>query len=279
MKKKSGYYWVLFSILLVLIIDAYYQITSSETPIWQTDWFIKRAIAVILAIIALIIYYYIEFKKKTRTEFEKFKEKLIQQQENQWKLIAAELHDNIGQNLSAVNIFLQQEINTNPAASHKIQQASELIIDTINEVRNLSQQLYPKQIERLGLTIAIESLIDKTESLSNIKFNINIENIDSILKPEIEVQFYRTIQEILNNIIKHSKATEAVIKIKKSLMFITAEISDNGIGFDRISSSKLGFGLLNIEERLKIIKAAVEFRSAKNEGTHFKITIPIKQNS
>ncbi len=275
MKNRSGYIWILFALLAILVIDGYYQVTESPVPVWQTGWFMWRVLAVILIVLGAVFYYYIQAKQNTKKELDAFKEKVIQQQEEEWKLIAGELHDSIGQNLSAINIYLQQEINSGNN-SERIINASALTVETVDEVRRISQRLYPKQIERLGLTVSIEAMLKRIEALSGINFTCSIENIDNKLSRESEVQFFRVAQELLNNIMKHSAAKNVSINIKRSVMFITTEITDDGVGFDTVDPVKLGFGLINIEERLRMIKAVYEFNSEKNKGTRFKITVPVK---
>lgn len=276
MGKKSGYIWVLFLLLLVLIIDAYYQIESSPVPIWQTEWFLWRVSALILIFVGVLMYNYFEAGKRKEKELEAFKDKLIEKQESEWKVIAGELHDSIGQNLSAINIFLQQELKSTSDPSVRVMEASALAVETVDEVRRISQRLYPKQIERLGLTVSIEAMIERIAAVSGIKFSCNIDKIDGVLSHENEVQYFRVIQEIVNNIMKHSHATGVSFTVRKSVMFIITEINDDGVGFETKNPVKLGFGLINIEERLRMMKAVYEFTSEKGKGTKFKITVPIK---
>ncbi len=276
MAKKSGYMWLLIIMLLILVVDAYYQVESSPIPIWQTQWFFWRMCAVLLIILSSLFYYYLEASKKKKKELEEFKEKIIEQQESEWKVIAGELHDSIGQNLSAINIFLQQELKSSDEPREKLVQASSLVIETIDEVRRISQRLYPKQIERLGLTVSIEAMIERISSASGINFNRNIDNIDNVLSRENEVQYFRVVQELLNNIMKHSGANSVTFNVRRAVMFIVTEINDDGVGFELSQPGKLGFGLINIDERLRMIKAVYEFSSEKEKGTNFKITVPIK---
>lgn len=276
MGKKSGYVWIISMMLVVLVVDGYYQIESSPVPIWQTEWFMWRMLAVLLILIGIGFYNYLKAKERTRKELDEFKAKMVEEQENQWKVIAGELHDSIGQNLSAINIFLQQSIRTGD--SDKLENASALVVETVDEVRRISQRLYPKQIERLGLTISLEALTERLSAAAGIHFSTNIENIDNILTRENEVQYFRIIQEILNNTIKHSNAKNVTLNIRRSVMFIVTEIEDDGVGFELSNPAILGFGLINIEERISMIKGVYEFKSEKDKGTKFKITVPIKQH-
>jgi signal transduction histidine kinase len=279
MKKGTAYLWIISIFLLILIMDAYVQITQSPVPIWQTEWFFWRASALFLLFIGMLFYFYYKAVDKKKREFEDFKKKIIESQEKDWKMIAGELHDSVGQNLSAINIFIQQnirKIEEGSADSGGLVQASLLTGETLDEVRRISQRLYPKQIERLGLTISLQAMIERLASAVKIKFNHNIENIDSFLTKENEVQFFRVIQEILNNIIRHSEAGNVNLNIYRSSIFIKAEIDDDGIGFDMEDEKSTGFGLLNIEERIMILKWEYDIKSAPGKGTKFRITIPAR---
>lgn len=276
MIKKSGYVWVISLLLLFIVMDGYYQSQSSPVPIWQTEWFLWRMCAVALILLGIMYYLHTRKTRSKELEFEEFKAKVLAEQEKEWKLIAGELHDSIGQNLSAINIFLQQNIRTNSGDTEKLQQASDLVVETIDEVRRISQKLYPKQIERLGLTVSIQAMAERLGMATGIKFTLNIDNIDNILSKENEVQMFRIVQEVLSNTVKHANAKNASVTIRRAVMFIVTEITDDGEGFSPEILHKLGFGLINIEERINMLKGTYEFASEKGEGTKFKITIPIK---
>jgi len=265
--------------LLVLAYDAYNKITESPVPIWQTEWFLWRASALLLVFLGIIVYLYFKAVERNKKEFEEFKTKIIESQEKDWKIIAGELHDSIGQNLSAINIFLHQnlkKINEGITDIDSLNKSSELIVETLDEVRRISQRLYPKQIERLGLTVSIEAMVQRLVEATGISFTRNIENIDSFLTKENEVQYFRVIQELLNNIIKHAEASSVVLSIKKSKIFIISEVEDNGVGFDLNDKMSAGFGLMNIDERIRILKGTYDIKSGIGKGTKFRITIPLR---
>lgn len=282
MKKGSSYtlvIWVFGLMLLVLAYDAYNKITESPVPIWQTEWFLWRASALVLIFLGMLVYFYFKAVEKNKKEFGEFKTKIIESQEKDWKIIAGELHDSIGQNLSATNIFLQQnlkKINEGIVDREGLNKASELIVETLDEVRRISQRLYPKQIERLGLTVSIEAMVKRLTETTGININTNIENIDSFLSKENEVQYFRVIQELLNNTIKHAEANSVELNIKKAKIFIITDVEDNGVGFDIEDKMGAGFGLMNIDERIRILKGNYDIKSSAGKGTKFRITIPIR---
>lgn len=279
MKKGSSYIWIIGLMLVVLAYDAYNKITESPVPIWQTEWFLWRASALLLIFLGILVYLYFMAVERKKKEFGEFKTKIIESQERDWKVIAGELHDSIGQNLSATNIFLQQnlkKINEGIADTEGLNKASELIVETLDEVRRISQRLYPKQIERLGLTVSIEAMVTRLEEATGISITRNIENIDAFLTKENEVQYFRVIQELLNNIIRHAEASSVTLNIKRSKIFIITDVEDNGVGFNVDESMGAGFGLMNIDERIRILKGTYDIKSSAGKGTKFRITIPLR---
>jgi signal transduction histidine kinase len=117
--------------------------------------------------------------------------------------------------------------------------------------------------------------MERLASATGIKFDSNIDNIDNVLSKENEIQLFRIIQEMLNNIIKHSKAKKVNFVVKRMVMFIKLYIFDDGVGFN-INSSSIGSGLINIDERIRLMKGTYDLKTEPNKGTNFEVTIPVK---
>ena len=147
--------------------------------------------------------------------------------------------------------------------------------ETLNDVRNISYNLHPHQIEALGITKAIRSIIDKSSGSSKVNFIHDIENIDKIFTEENEVHIFRIVQEAISNIIKYSDSPEAIIKITCTKKSITILISDIGKGFDIENVEKGSLGLSGISERVKILGGTLSIESKRGEGTVMKILIPV----
>jgi signal transduction histidine kinase len=282
-KNNKGLFWIIILLALVFVVDAYYQLSETPIPVWQTEWFMWRVIAVLIIIAAMLSYKIYASNQKRKKEFDDYKVQLLEKRDSDWKLIAGELHDSIGQNLSAANIYLLQNTNSLPdnlPQKEKLKDVSRLIVETLEEVRRISSKLYPGQVEKLGLTTAINSLINRTAEFSSINFRQKIDNINDIFQKENEVSFYRILQELINNIVKHSGATEALIDITRTIAFLSVRIEDNGTGFDMkkfisSESSRFGYGLINIEERIKMLGADMNINSEPGKGTVIEIKIPI----
>lgn len=253
---------------------------SITPPFWKTGWF--KLIGVAAAVSAGSAIYRsklskIEKEKKAQEEFTK---RLIDVQENDRKKIAAELHDSIGHDLLITKnklLLSAKNPDDKEGVLSSINEVSGIISDTLKEVREISYNLHPYQIERLGLSKAIKSIIDRARKSTEIVFTDSIDNIDSILVSETEISLYRIIQECINNIIKHSQATEVILNVNNDGKEISVLISDNGIGFDpdklKRKSSGLGFGLAGIRERVKLINGHLEIDSSKDNGTSIMLHV------
>ena len=153
-----------------------------------------------------------------------------------------------------------------------------LVSDALEEVRSISRGLHPVQLERLGLTAAIEEMIDKVDKIGSIFISDEIEPIDGLLNETSEIHMYRIIQESLNNIIKHAKADSAKLVIRKKAKAIEIEIQDNGVGFDYSKKLITGksIGLTSLNERTKYLNGEFHIKSSKTTGTVVSFIIPIK---
>lgn len=247
----------------------------------------------VISIIWLAITYYIEMKREKERireiEFEAVKREnkarnlfsvqLIQSQENERNRIAMELHDSIGQKLLLIKNQVLSRIRNVSIEDDKevLEKISILSDETISEIRNITHNLRPQYLDQLGLSVAIESITEKITEISDIEIIHDIdEEIDDKIPQKDQINFFRIIQESLNNIVKHSKADQVFLKVKKEEDNIILEIRDNGIGFD-ITSNNEGTGLTGINERSKMLGGVLEIHSDKN-GTKIIMNYPIKND-
>lgn len=188
-----------------------------------------------------------------------FSRELLQEQEKERKRFSKELHDGIGQNL----LLIKNSLTLNP------KKTTQLLDKTIEEIRAITRNLHPIQLEKFGLTKAIENLIEDLNELTPVVFSSEIENIDNFFPKEKEIYLYRIVQECFNNIIKHAGATAAKIKIKKEADRVIITIQDNGSGFnfDENNKKQKSFGLKSLQERVEFLKGNIKFDSKKNKGT------------
>ncbi len=251
-------------------------------PFYRTWWFAALCVMAALGMIFMIYRDRINQLKKERAAKEEFSRRLINAHESERRRVAAELHDSLGQTLAMIKnraVFAVQNMKNLEAAKEQFEQITEQSVDAINEVREISYNLRPYLLDRLGLTKALKSLFNKTAETGNLKIAADIENIDKIFSKEEEMSLYRIVQENLNNILKHAEASEIRVEIKKDTDFLTVKIADNGKGFStdgvRNNDKKEGFGLLGMAERVNILGGTHNIESAPDKGTTVKIKISI----
>ncbi len=251
-------------------------------PFWRTTVF---KIALVLFLIFLLYAFYrrrINHLEAQKRQKEKFTEQLLESQEAEQTRIAKELHDAVGQDLLIIKNLstLALQRRNKEQANQLLSNISEKSQNTIDEIRHISRNLRPYLIDRLGLTRAIGAMIEDMDKTSNTIFHFHSDSIDQLFPEKSEIQIYRIVQECLNNIIKHSKADEAVITLLLQDNFLVITIKDDGIGMgesdEKLFDRKFGFGLSGIAERVRILNGKFDIRSSAGRGTNIFIKIPVK---
>lgn len=240
-----------------------------NAPWWQKWWFIAISGLLVQVIFILIYYSRVAKERQKMRKQEELTQQLINAQEQERRRISGELHDGVGQSLVSIRNMLVKNNGHLPR---------EAIDSTIEEVRSISRNLHPFQLERLGLTKAIRAIVDQTEKVTDIFFSHEIETIDGLFPPEMEINLYRIVQECLNNIARHSGAEAAKVSVQKHPDQLVMTVQDNGKGFDasRLQGTTVSLGLTTLQERIKFLKGYLSFESAPNKGSKFIFTIPLK---
>lgn len=204
---------------------------------------------------------------------------VISAEETERKRIAAELHDGVGQMMSAAKMNLSSIENeiafVSPEQKVRFDKVVSLIDESCAEVRTVSHNMMPNALLKAGLSSAVREFIDKIDA-SVIKVSLHAEGLNERIDSNIETVLYRVIQECVNNVIKHAKATTLDIALIKDADGISATIEDNGRGFDTRNKSNFdGIGLKNILSRINYLKGTVEWDSAEGRGTLVAIHVPV----
>lgn len=251
-------------------------------PFWKTWWFILLSGLLFAGIIVSIIRKRFAKIEREKIRQEEFSRKLIDSHEDERKKLSAELHDSLGQDLviikNAANIA-KKSTGENSAASRLLSQISDVSSSALRNVRAISHNLRPVELDKLGLTETIKAIVEMFSSSSEIKFSFETDEIDNTFDKNNEVNFCRIIQECLNNIIKHSGATEASVFIKKVDGAVNTVIKDNGKGFSmeeiKRDTRRTSFGLTGISERVKMLNGTIEINSEPGKGTEIIIKTPV----
>jgi signal transduction histidine kinase/ligand-binding sensor domain-containing protein len=248
-------------------------------PIWRTWWFVTlMSAAVVAAVIFTFRQRMAALEKRNRAQSE-FARRLIESQEIERKRIAAELHDGLGQNLLVIRNRALLGLNGDgdqDRARIQLDEISSTALQAIEEVRTIAHNLRPYQLDRLGLTTALQATIRRVSESSTISFSVDIDSVDGLFSAEGEINLYRIVQESVNNIIKHSRATEATVSIKRDDATINIVVKDNGVGFvvEPGLRNGGGMGLTGISERVRIMGGRLATESAPGKGTTVTVQIP-----
>ncbi|MBD1393347.1 sensor histidine kinase [Mucilaginibacter glaciei] len=201
-------------------------------------------------------------------------------QEQTFKTIAYNLHDNIGQLLSLMTITLSSvNVNDTARTAEKIATVEDLTKRSMKEVKALSRLLQGDELLGKGLTTAIEAELDFLQRSD--RYKISFTRFADIVFDDSSkaIIVFRLFQEIVNNIIQHARATEIFVTLEQVSGMYKIIMRDNGIGFnvDEKISSKTGMGLLNITKRAALIKGTAYISSIPDQGTVIILNIPIAQ--
>jgi len=253
-------------------------------------YLILLVIVMLLLGLACFIIYSIFFYRKKQAlnivERDKlkvsFQKELLQTQlevqEQTMQTIGADLHDNIGQLLSLTSLTLNSiELDNTVKAQQKIDAAINLTIRSIKEMRLLGKLLQGDQLIVMGLSAAITYEINWIEKSGQYKVNyVNDGEMPASNSPDKDLILFRILQEILNNIMKHSKATEININLEYRDTTLQLTVADNGIGFDLDNppADQNGMGLQNIRKRAGIIGGNVSISSSPGAGAIITVTTP-----
>lgn len=246
-------------------------------------------VIVAIGIIVLVLVYqkkqlqYIGEKKQLKDTYEKeILESKLEIQEQTLKYISQEIHDNIGQALSLVKLNINTMNHGEPELlQNKIVDSRQLITKVIQDLRDLSRTLNTDYIMESGLLKVIEYELGMIKKSGVFEVVLETQGDEYRLENQQELILFRIVQESLNNIIKHSRATTISVRILFEPCLFTLIIKDNGVGFDASqlennNYNKFGLGLRNMLSRANIINASFKLTSTINEGTVITLTLPLE---
>lgn len=204
---------------------------------------------------------------------------IIEGEERERQRIAKELHDGLGQYLSASNMNLKsvfEDLDAIPESLETTFQTGLKFLDhAISETRNISQNLMPKAIQDYGLELAAESLISHLRNTHNIKFYLYTNLNDLELTEKIQINLYRILQEAINNAIRHGKPNKIEVQLVYSKDEILMTIEDDGNGFDINNISGNGIGIRSMKTRVGAMSANLDIVSKPGKGTIISVVVPV----
>jgi PAS domain S-box-containing protein len=221
-------------------------------------------------------------RKRAESALRNYSRKLIEAQEAERQHIARELHDQIGQVLTAIRMNLQTIGNTcvTDESQVLIDQGITIIDSALDQVRDLSFELRPSLLDGLGLVAALRWYSDQYALRTgiNTKTSTNLPEGQTRLREELETACFRIVQEALTNVVRHAKAKNVFIDLRKLDHKILLSVRDDGIGFDKRSAnggaSAIHLGLRGMKERALALSGTLEIESAPARGTEVRASFP-----
>jgi PAS domain S-box-containing protein len=219
--------------------------------------------------------------RKSKELLEKLNQHLHEVWENEKSLIAMNIHDDLGQKLTALNLniaWVKSRIGVqSPAVRKKLEEIRLMINETIEGTKEISAFLRPSILFDLGLVPAINVQLAKFEKQSGIKCHFYCDHEELIINDQLSLVLYRVLQESLTNITRHSGASTTEVNLHISKNIIEMLIKDNGIGIEKSKiKSFTSMGITGIMERVRSVDGKVSISGKKGDGTRIKVLIPLK---
>ena len=208
----------------------------------------------------------------------------IKLQEEERQRLAADLHDDAGPLLATARLYLNENLVNQDKSSQlqSIFQARQIIDDTIQLIRNISHSLMPPTLKNFGLESAINDLFQKISGSGTINASSRFHDYRERLKPEKELVVFRIVQELVNNILKHSNSSFIHLTQNEHGEKFYLRIHHDGRGivqsdFEKLTKSNIGLGLKNISSRLRVIHGNINFEKDISQ-TYYKITLELPKD-
>ncbi len=209
---------------------------------------------------------------------------LLRAEEKERRRLASNLHANVTQTLalSLIKLKMLKESLSSTIYAEPIDEISEIIEQTLNNIRAMTFDLSPPDLYELGLNAALESLCERFHNKYRLTIYFSSDKRVSRINDETSVLIFRAVQELLFNIVKHANASIARVSLEKDRNFIKINVSDDGVGFDPSTINNkghhTGFGIFSISERLKGIGGQMEIKSRHGFGTNISIIVPVSSS-
>jgi len=244
-----------------------------QDPDTFLTWIVIILGVMVMLIGTLITVFYLSYKKILKAKEEEHQTKIAYQrsllkvsldaQENERVRIASDLHDNIISKLTVIR--LKAAIGTNS------KEIDHLLGNAIDESRRISHELSPPLYEEKSLENVLITIIKSWSSFFNIYKRIDVRD-EVLINKEVKLQLVRILQELINNVYKHAKASDIYFFLRVTQKYTVLILKDNGLGFKTTTAVK-GIGLQNVDLRAENLKAAYKFKSELGKGTRFIMKI------
>jgi signal transduction histidine kinase len=248
---------------------------------------VVAAMTVFLTLTSIVVFILLFYQKKKFSHRQQmgelqnnFRQGILQAQletqENTFRQISEELHDNVGQLLSTVNMLLGITERGLLEPSEPLSVAMTTVAQAIRELRSFSQSLSMEWLDRFDLLENTRNELDRLNASGIIRATISTNVAELPLDPQEQVMLFRVLQESLQNCIKHAKARLVVITVGLKNGTLTITVDDDGRGFDPENAAGGGIGMMNMRHRVALLKGVIDWSVRPERGTRITISLPIK---
>jgi signal transduction histidine kinase len=240
-------------------------------------------VAAMLVLILLTSLYLVNYNRRLFQEVallsarrSELAQQLIAMQENTFRSISRDLHDDFGQILTAIGTMLQRATRRLPESDSlrtDLREVQEIVQSTLEKIRALSHSLHPVILDEIGFESAVDQYLPGFEKQTGIQVHYSKSGTPRELDRAVTIHLYRVMQEALNNIAKHSQSTRAAVRLHYRPEAVELEIEDDGIGFR--SSNGRGMGLISMRERAGLVNGRLDLERAQSGGALVRLSIPL----
>ena len=216
----------------------------------------------------------------SRQELRDLAARLLTVQEEERRRISRDLHDDINQRLAMLVVQAESlESNLPPSASDcskELRSIQDRLTELSDDVRHLAYQFHPSILDDLGLTVALQRLVDECATRANLQGTFEVSPAPPTVPQTVSTCLYRIAQESLANVMKHARANKVIVSLASTADAITLTVQDDGVGFDtqQLANSHRGLGLISMAERLRLVRGTVTIDSIPHQGTRLYIKVP-----
>jgi signal transduction histidine kinase len=222
-------------------------------------------------------------RQRATLKLQVLSQRLVDVQETERRHIARELHDEIGQSLTAAEMNLHAALQSpgKAALGQRLEESIQAVERVLEQVRDLSLNLRPAILDDLGLEPALRWYTHRQAALTGMQAEFRADPIEARLEPRIETECFRIAQEALTNVVRHAKARSVVVELTRQDGHLHLSVKDDGIGFDVTASRGeavhgASLGLLSMEERAALAGGGLEFKSVAGQGTEVHAWFPLR---
>jgi signal transduction histidine kinase len=209
--------------------------------------------------------------------------RIVSAQEDERRMIARELHDEVGQTLAAIRVELAFALRPDvdaAAVAARLEDVRAITEGALHTIRDLSHLLHPAILDDLGLMAALESLVNSFSARHSVAVDLRAVDMATRLSAELETAIYRIVQEALSNVAKHAHARNCVVAVEQRAGVVQVIVDDDGSGFDdtRGPAPGLGLGLIGVRERAALLGGTLTVSSARRAGTRLQVELPLRKD-